>query len=158
MMAIVAMNTNNPLGQRPFGAMGHLGAFATTGPMQTPGSFDENKGVLDALVSMGAITAQNEADIWAGKTSLDDMAVPMNMISQALQLSGQVGLPIAVTNPAVTNVVATAPTWSVAGSVGSAISAVTPSSSLTDLGLTGTTGIIVGAVAVGLLLVLIGRR
>lgn len=168
-MPIIAMNTDNPLGQRPFGAMGggpaRLGwmGAATTGPAATPGDFDNNQAVLAQLVSMGAITAQNAADILDGKLSLDDEPqVTMSVINSALSFAGQQGLPIAATNPAITNVVAKAPTSSWAGSAGAVLNAVTPSSSsgssLATLGLTGTTGIIIGAVAIGLLLVFAGRR
>jgi hypothetical protein len=162
-MAHVAMDTANPLGQRPFTAMGRLDAFV--GPVPMPGDYDNNQNVLAALVSMGAITQQNATDIFDGHASLDDMAVNMTMISAALQQTGQAGLPIAVTDPAITNVVAKAPIdTSFGAKVGAALNAVTPSgppnpsSGWAALGLTGTTGIIVGAAAIGLLLILTSRK
>lgn len=93
-MSFLAVNTNNPLGQRPLNHMvrsqtlGWLGQ--ASGP--TPGDYDNNQGVLNQLVSMGAITLQDASDIWDGQASLDDMAVNMTMINQALQMSGQQGV------------------------------------------------------------------
>lgn len=91
-MSFININTDNPLGQRPLNlmsrqqGMGWLGAAAPT-----PGDYDNNQGVLNALVSMGAISFQDATDIFNGQASLDDMAVNMTMINQALQMSGQQG-------------------------------------------------------------------
>ncbi len=91
-MSFIAMETNNPLGQRPLNLMSRqqgMGWLGATGP--TPGDFDNNQQVLGELVSMGAITQQDATDIWEGQASLDDMAVNMSMINAALQLTGQPG-------------------------------------------------------------------
>jgi len=93
-MSFIAVNTDNPLGKRPLNLMSRqqgMGWFPSLGAASTPGDFDTNQAVLNELVSMGAITQQNANDIWAGTASLDDMAVNMTMINQALQLTGQVG-------------------------------------------------------------------
>jgi hypothetical protein len=94
-MAFVAIVTDNPLGKRPLNLMARnqgMGWFPL-GAAPTPGDYDTNQAVLNQLVSMGAITQQNAIDIWAGTASLDDMAVNMTMINQALQLTGQSGTP-----------------------------------------------------------------
>lgn len=155
------MDTSNPLAHRP--GLGWLGA--QLGPNPMPGDFDNNQGVLNQLVSMGAITAQNAADIIAGHLSLDDLPqVTMNVVNSALVISGQQGLPIAVTNPAITNVVANAPidtSWQ--AKAGAVLNAVTPTgapkppSGWAAFGLTGTTGVIVGAAAVIALLIIAKR-
>jgi hypothetical protein len=107
-MSFIAISTNNPLGQRPLTLMsrpqgmgwlglGWLGAVSAGGGMgdaanPTPGDYDNNQQVLGELVAMGAISQDDANNIWAGTASLDDMAVNMTMINQALQLTGQSGV------------------------------------------------------------------
>ena len=94
-MSFIDMETGNPLGQRPLNLMTRqqgMGWMGDAGP--TPGDYDNNQAVLNQLVSMGAITFQDANDIWAGQASLDDMAVNMTMINQALALIGQPGAQI----------------------------------------------------------------
>lgn len=88
-MSFIAINTDNPLGNRPLNLMARSQALGWLGAAPTPGDYDNNQAVLNQLVSMGAITFQDANDIWAGQASLDDMAVNMTMINQALQFTGQ---------------------------------------------------------------------
>src|SRR5216684_4389589 len=88
-MAFIQTSTNNPLGQRPLNLMARTQGMGWLGAAPTPGDYDNNQAVLGALVAMGAITQQDATDIWNGEASLDDMAVNMTMINQALQFSGQ---------------------------------------------------------------------
>ena len=92
-MAFVAISTENPLAQRPLNFMArHQGmGWFSLGAAPTPGDYDNNQQVLGQLVAMGAITQQDATDIWNGDASLDDMAVNMTMINQALQITGQAG-------------------------------------------------------------------
>lgn len=94
-MAFVNTSTENPLGNRPLNlmarqqGMGWLGSSSSP----TPGDYNFNEPVLGALVQMGAITQQDADNIFNGLDSLDNMAVNMTMINQALQLTGQAGTP-----------------------------------------------------------------
>ena len=100
-MSFVQMATDNPLGKRPINYMSlHQGAppalaglrgLGWFGDTPTPGDYDNNQAVLGELVAMGAISQDDATNIWNGTASLDDMAVNMTMINQALQLSGQTG-------------------------------------------------------------------
>jgi hypothetical protein len=95
-MSFIEVNTDNPLGKRPLNLMARqqgMGWFSSLGAAPTPGDYDNNQAVLNQLVSMGAISFQDATDIFNGQASLDDMAVNMTMINQALQLTGQVGTP-----------------------------------------------------------------
>lgn len=111
-MSFVAISTNNPLGQRPLNLMARhqgMGWFADVpnlGAAPTPGDYDTNQQVLGQLVAMGAITQQDATDIWNGDASLDDMAVNMTMINQALQFSGQAAAQTVAPLPADTHTVA----------------------------------------------------
>jgi hypothetical protein len=92
-MSFIAIVTDNPLGKRPLNLMARHQGMGWLGAASTPGDFDNNQAVLNQLVSMGAITQQDATDIFDGKASLDDMAVNMMMINQALQMTGQQGTP-----------------------------------------------------------------
>ena len=94
-MPFVQISTENPLGNRPLNLMARqqgMGWLGTAAP--TPGDYDNNQAVLGALVAMGAITQDDANQIWAGSASLDDTAVNMTMINQALQIIGQSGAQI----------------------------------------------------------------
>ena len=93
-MSFVQISTENPLGNRPLNLMARHQGMGWLGAV-TPGDYDNNQAVLNQLVSMGAITFQDANDIWAGQASLDDMAVNMTMINQALQFTGQSGAQVA---------------------------------------------------------------
>jgi hypothetical protein len=96
-MSFIAINTDNPLGRRPLNLMARSQALGWLGDMAaapTPGDYDNNQAVLNQLVSMGAISFQDATDIFNGQASLDDMAVNMTMINQALQMTGQSGASI----------------------------------------------------------------
>ena len=93
-MSFINVSTENPLGNRPLNLMARQQGMGWLGAV-TPGDYDNNQAVLNQLVSMGAITFQDANDIWAGQASLDDMAVNMTMINQALQFTGQAGAQVA---------------------------------------------------------------
>lgn len=90
-MAFIAISTENPLGQRPLNLMSRHQGLGWLAAAPTPGDYDNNQAVLGQLVAMGAITQQDATDIWNGDASLDDMAVNMTMINQALAMTGQAG-------------------------------------------------------------------
>jgi len=93
-MAFIAISTENPTGRRPLNLMARNQGMGWLGDLgATPGDYDNNQPLLNQLVAMGAITQQNANDIWNGQASLDDMAVNMTMINQALQMIGQAGTP-----------------------------------------------------------------
>jgi hypothetical protein len=98
-MAFIAIVTDNPLGKRPLNHMVRHQALGWFGAAPTPGDYDNNQQVLGQLVAMGAITQQDASDIWTGQASLDDMAVNMTMINQALQFIGQTGAAIPAALP-----------------------------------------------------------
>lgn len=89
-MAFIQISMENPLGNRPLNLMARHQGMGWLGAV-TPGDYDNNEQVLGQLVAMGAITQQNATDIFNGDASLDDMAVNMTMINQALQMIGQSG-------------------------------------------------------------------
>lgn len=90
-MSFLRVSTQNPLGNRPLNLMSRNQGMGWFGAAPTPGDYDNNEQVLGELVAMGAITQQNATDIFNGDASLDDMAVNMTMINQALQMTGQAG-------------------------------------------------------------------
>jgi hypothetical protein len=90
-VSFVRADMDNPLGQRPLNLMARHQGMGWFGAAPTPGDYDNNEQVLGQLVAMGAITQQNATDIFNGDASLDDMAVNMTMINQALQMTGQAG-------------------------------------------------------------------
>jgi len=90
-MAFVEISTENPLGKRPLNLMARQQNLGWLGAAPTPGDYDNNQAVLGQLVAMGAISQDDANMIWAGSASLDDMAVNMTMINQALALTGQMG-------------------------------------------------------------------
>jgi len=90
-MSFIAMETQNPLGQRPLNLMSRSQGLGWLGAAPTPGDYDNNQQVLGQLVAMGAISQDDANNIWAGTASLDDMPVNMTMINQALALTGQQG-------------------------------------------------------------------
>jgi len=101
-MAFVAISTENPLGQRPLNLMSSQQTLGWLGAGPTPGDYDNNQQVLGALVAMGAISQDDANNIWAGNASLDDMAVNMTMINQALAMTGQPGVPTVAATPGLT--------------------------------------------------------
>lgn len=97
-MAFLQVSTTNPLGQRPLNFMMkhqgppvYAGLLGWIGAAATPGDYDTNTQVLGALVSMGAISPDESAQIDAGTLSLDDLPVTMTMINEALSETGQTG-------------------------------------------------------------------
>ena len=100
-MAFVEISTENPLGNRPLNLMARHQGMGWLGAV-TPGDYDNNQQVLGQLVAMGAITQQDATDIWNGDASLDDMAVNMTMINQALQITGQTGVATVPPTPGLT--------------------------------------------------------
>lgn len=96
----------NPLGQRPLNFMMkhqgppvYAGLLGWIGAAATPGDYDTNTQVLGALVSMGAISPDESAQIDAGTLSLDDLPVTMTMINEALSEAGRPGAPTVLPLP-----------------------------------------------------------
>jgi hypothetical protein len=90
-MSFIAINTDNPLGQRPLNLMSRQQGMGWLGAGPTPGDYDNNQQVLGQLVAMGAISQDDANNIWNGTASLDDMPVNMTMINAALAITGQAG-------------------------------------------------------------------
>lgn len=96
-MSFVSISTANPLGKRPLNFMMrhqsppvYAGLLGWIGAAATPGDYDTDTQVLGALVSMGAISAAEAAQIDAGTLSLDDLPVNMTMINEAISEAGGV--------------------------------------------------------------------
>lgn len=122
-MAHVSMDTNNPLGQRPFGTMGGLGwmgqsdsIFCMEYPEQCDAAtmnarinpselispqagalLNQRPDVLDALHAMGAITQTDVDKLLMGQESLTRLGVTMSMVNTAMSIMGKPGIPVQYT-------------------------------------------------------------
>lgn len=110
-MAVIAMNTNNPLGRRPFQQMGALrlaGDFDFPGapiPHRVPPELLAGNAIKDEWIHPPA-TVQELGSAW-------DAVEPVMMLGAAAVTSSQTLVPTADTTPQTTGAVASGqPSWS----------------------------------------------